>query len=185
MNQQKEEHCQGCLALPHARGCKCSCSKCSPTRESLRRKEYLNKAKLFLDDGSGHFADLLVTGMELTYKSVQETALVLEVDTSTILTWIEGDLAPLNKVQEFAIKYMVQELAILWAKEDSIKEIDHFIGIDTFKEVCIKCYGMGILPNRMEEEDGPVCACGKPSRLQSGHCGEEHGKIYCDCALKI
>jgi hypothetical protein len=47
--------------------------------------------------------------------------------------------------------------------------------------LCPNCHGMGILPNRMDEEDGPVCACGKPSRRESGDCGEGHGPIKCKC----
>lgn len=46
---------------------------------------------------------------------------------------------------------------------------------------CPRCRGMGLVPNNMEAGDGPVCACGKPSRHQSGWCGETHGPITCAC----
>jgi len=46
---------------------------------------------------------------------------------------------------------------------------------------CPICGGLGIKPNVMDAEDGPECACGKPSRLQSGDCGEGHGPIPCEC----
>ena len=55
---------------------------------------------------------------------------------------------------------------------------------------CLKCHGFGILPNRMwavnngdDPDDFPMCACGKPSRLESGDCGEGHGAVYCDCEI--
>ena len=39
---------------------------------------------------------------------------------------------------------------------------------------CKECLGTGLEPNRMLEfDDGPLCSCGKPSRLQSGMCSYE------------
>lgn len=40
---------------------------------------------------------------------------------------------------------------------------------------------MGILPNRMDAPGGPVCACGKPSRRESGQCEDDHGGMMCAC----
>lgn len=37
---------------------------------------------------------------------------------------------------------------------------------------CPDCYGFTVRPNRMDAPGGPVCGCGRPSRLQSGACGQ-------------
>jgi hypothetical protein len=46
---------------------------------------------------------------------------------------------------------------------------------------CDRCGGLGILPNKMDAPNGPECACGKPSRWESGWCGTKHPTCLCDC----
>jgi len=46
---------------------------------------------------------------------------------------------------------------------------------------CSFCHDVGIRPNVMDGPAGPVCACGSPSRHESGWCGEDHGPIFCVC----
>lgn len=45
--------------------------------------------------------------------------------------------------------------------------------------VCTNCLGTKIPPNKMDRENGPICGCGKPSKKESGSCGEEDCDVTC------
>lgn len=48
---------------------------------------------------------------------------------------------------------------------------------------CPKCGNFGIKPNRMNAPDGPICGCGRPSRIQSGGCDRGDCDPICDCPI--
>lgn len=47
---------------------------------------------------------------------------------------------------------------------------------------CPRCASTGVLPNRMDAPDEPVCACGKPSVREDGFCADDHGAVFCNCS---
>jgi len=50
------------------------------------------------------------------------------------------------------------------------------------KPTCEMCMGFGTRPSRMNLDQGPVCGCGRPSRLESGRCGLDDCDPLCDCS---
>lgn len=47
---------------------------------------------------------------------------------------------------------------------------------------CPECFGSGIRPHQMDAPGIPMCACGRPSRMESGWCGGEHPVRCPSCA---
>jgi hypothetical protein len=78
---------------------------------------YLTRARLFLFEDEGSFADLVRDGISLSGVSVEQMAELLEVAPFAVTRWIEGKVEPSERVQ----RSIVRELRWMVTAEETLR----------------------------------------------------------------